>query len=335
MYGELMNTESDEEKNVKYNVALCAQDSVLLEKKQRWLNGDIASENVHHINQSNSTINETDHEKVINKETSTVQGPTSYDEEKESQKAWTMEMPMMDSDISTTEADEKERIEESRKKFFYARAIHSSHMIQHHLQQIFECQRVVNEYRSLVDEERDIESSLYKTDLVINQHIMQMIDTDISRYEKTFGAILTKLWKIQNGKANTQISEENSEKELIDLCDESHVTLSDLRLYKREKEQKDCDDTISESVSSKAQKNWPRKSFQTNEDEEVESAMMCWENLEDSAQENQTRKMIGQDEDTNNDKEKQNNEEADEEHVESTVLTGNQLKIQSKNSSWE
>ena len=32
-YGELMNTDSDEEQIVKYNVALCAQDSVSLEKK--------------------------------------------------------------------------------------------------------------------------------------------------------------------------------------------------------------------------------------------------------------------------------------------------------------
>ena len=37
--------------------------------------------------------------------------------------------------------------------------------------------------------------------------------------------------------------------------------------------------------------------------------------------------MIGQDEDTNNDKEKQNNEEPDKEYVESTVHTGNRLKI--------
>ena len=80
---------------------------------------------------------------------------------------------------------------------------------------------------------------------------------------------------------------------------------------------------MSESVSSKAQKNWHRKDFQTNENEGVESAMMCWENLEDSPQEKHIRKMIGQDEDTNNDKEEQNNEEADEEHVKSTVLTGN------------
>ena len=84
---------------------------------------------------------------------------------------------------------------------------------------------------------------------------------------------------------------------------------------------------MSESVSSKVQKNWPRKSFQTNEDEGVESAMMCWENLEDSEQEKQTRKTIGRDEDTNNDKEKQNNEEDDKEHIKSTVRTGNQLKI--------
>ena len=34
-YGEIMNTDSDEDKNVKYNMALCTEDSVSLEKKQR------------------------------------------------------------------------------------------------------------------------------------------------------------------------------------------------------------------------------------------------------------------------------------------------------------
>ena len=43
-YGELMNTDRNEEKIVKYNVALCAEDSMSLEKKQRWLNRDIPSE---------------------------------------------------------------------------------------------------------------------------------------------------------------------------------------------------------------------------------------------------------------------------------------------------
>ena len=32
-YGELMNTDSDEVKIINYNVALCAQDSVSMEKK--------------------------------------------------------------------------------------------------------------------------------------------------------------------------------------------------------------------------------------------------------------------------------------------------------------
>ena len=84
---------------------------------------------------------------------------------------------------------------------------------------------------------------------------------------------------------------------------------------------------MSESVSWEAQKNWPRKGFQTNEYEGVESAMMCCEKMEDSAQEKQIRKTIGQDKDTNDDKDKQNNEEANEEHVKSTVHTGNRLKI--------
>ena len=154
-YGEFMNTYRDDENNVKYEMAPCAQHSVSLEKKRRWLNRDIPSETVHNINQRNIAINENDNEKVINKNTNTAQIPTSYDKENKSLKAWTMEMLMIDGDISTTEADEKERIEESNKKFLYARAIHSNHMIQHHMQQIVICERVVYEYRSLTDEERD------------------------------------------------------------------------------------------------------------------------------------------------------------------------------------
>ena len=44
MYGELMSTESDKEEIIKYNVALCAQDNVSLEKKRRRLNRDIPSD---------------------------------------------------------------------------------------------------------------------------------------------------------------------------------------------------------------------------------------------------------------------------------------------------
>ena len=73
-YGDLLKTDSDEEPVVKYNVALCAQDSVSLEKKQRRLNRDIPSENETQLS-------------LLNNENDTVQDPTRYDEENESEKA--------------------------------------------------------------------------------------------------------------------------------------------------------------------------------------------------------------------------------------------------------
>ena len=69
-YGDLLKTESDEEPIVKYNLALCAQDSVSLEKKRRRLNRDIPSEaksQLSLINKENDTVphhtNDNDNEK--------------------------------------------------------------------------------------------------------------------------------------------------------------------------------------------------------------------------------------------------------------------------------
>ena len=59
-----MNTDSDEKPVIKYHVALCAHDSVSLEKKQRWLNRDIPSDDKNQLS-------------LINKENDTVQSPTS------------------------------------------------------------------------------------------------------------------------------------------------------------------------------------------------------------------------------------------------------------------
>ena len=66
--------------------------------------------------------------------------------------------------------------------------------------------------------------------------------------------------------------------------------------------QQDYDDMKSISVTSEAQKNWPRQCSQINENKNYESAMMCWESLEDSEQEERTRKTIGRDEEMNDDK---------------------------------
>ena len=72
-------------------------------------------------------------------------------------------------------------------------------MIQQHMQQILEHQRMVDEYRSIGNEEKEmipLELNVYKPDPVINQHIIQMIDMDIFCYERTFGSILMELRKI-------------------------------------------------------------------------------------------------------------------------------------------
>ena len=134
------------------------------------------------------------------------------------------------------------------------------------------------------------------------------------------------LWKIRNGETIVQTSEELSEDE-IHHCDESHATFNDQRLYKGEKTQPDNKVMKSVSVTSKVQKNWPRKRFQIDKNKNYESAMTCWESLEDSEQESRKRKTIGRDEEMNNDKEKQDGEMDNKEHIQSTVYTGNRLKI--------
>ena len=70
----------------------------------------------------------------------------------ESRKAWTMEMLTSDGNISTSMMNEPKQMSEEYKKFLYARASHSNHLIQYHMQQIIERQKVVDEYRSMTVE---------------------------------------------------------------------------------------------------------------------------------------------------------------------------------------
>ena len=253
-YGDLMNTDSDDEQVLKYNVALLANDSVSLEKKRRRLNRDIPSET-------------TDHLSRFNEESDTKQGLTSQHEEVESQKAWTMGMPSIDGDISTTNSSEQLIIEDKNKKFLYARAMHASHMIQHHMHEISEHQRVIDEYRSMMDEGREmipLDSDLYKNDPVINQHIMQMIDTDIFWYGETFKEVLTELWMIAHSETTMHTGE----------------TL--------------------------------------DQNEHFESAMMCWESLDESEPTSKKRKTLPHGEATNN----QANEIDDDPHNQRTANKG-------------
>ena len=81
------------------------------------------------LSPSQNKINRTDNDKVINNEIYTVQGPTSYDEEIETRKVWTMGLPTIDGDISMMETEELKQIEDNNKKFLSARVEHADHMI--------------------------------------------------------------------------------------------------------------------------------------------------------------------------------------------------------------
>ena len=109
-------------------------------------------ENVHDMSQSDILLNENPTGNTFNNEATVVQGPTGDDDEIEIQKAWTMEMPMNDDDISTTMMNGSEQASGDYMKFLYARAIHSNHVIQYHMQQIMERQKVVDKYRSMMME---------------------------------------------------------------------------------------------------------------------------------------------------------------------------------------
>ena len=209
MYRDLLKSDSDEESIVKYNVALCVKDSVSLEKKRRRLNRNTPSETESQLS-------------LINREIDTIPHPTSNDDEDGSWKAGTMGMPTNDGDISTINTVELTQIEDRNKQFLYARAVHASHMIWYHMNEISERQRVVDEYRFMADEGRDLiplASDKHRRYLVIIQHTMLMIDTDIHWHEQTFREILTELWKIRNGETPTNTSEETNKTAM--MCWES------------------------------------------------------------------------------------------------------------------
>ena len=174
---------------------------------------------------------------------------------------------MIDGDISMMDTDELTQIEDHHMKFLYARVVHANHMIQHHMHEISECQRVVDEYQFMANGGREmilLESDKYKSDPGINQHIMQMIDTDIYWYEQTFREILTELRKIRNGETPMKTSEEFNE-----------------------------------------------------------TAMMCWESLDDSEQASKKRKMQAQDDEMND----KADDVDDKTHTKHTTNMGKHLNI--------
>ena len=297
-YSNLTKTQSKEEEEVKYNVAESTNDNVLLERKRRRLNEIIPNENAYNVSQSDTLLNENHTENSFKNATMVVQGPTDDDDdEKESWKAWTMEMLTNDGDISMSLMNEPEQMSEENKKFLYARAVHSNHSIQYHMQQTIEQQKVVDKYRSMMMEGMSLtplESNLHKNDLVVISQIMQMIEVDNFWHLKTFEAVLTNLqrrWdeRIHKQKdvsmqctENSEINDEMDGIEVINLCSESQTKNSELHKGKESTKQESLDKMKTNTIARMESKNRPGKSKPGAESEEHETAMMCWENLKDS-----------------------------------------------------
>ena len=110
-----------------------------------------------------------------------------------------MEMPTNDSNISKTMMSGSEQVNRYYKKFLYARATHSNHTIEYHMQQIMERQKVVDKYRSMMVEGMDLIpflwSQIHTNDPVVISHTIQMIEVDNFWHLKTLEAVLSNLWR--------------------------------------------------------------------------------------------------------------------------------------------
>ena len=202
-----------------------------------------------------------------------------------------------------------------------------------------ECQQVVDGYRSMMEEERDLtplESNLYKSDPAVISHIIHMIEVDNSWHQKTSEVVFADLQRNQDietynqenrtlhCKENTKTHEESDENEIIDLSSESQTMTSNHWKDKPSKKQESHDMDESKAITRIDNKNRSEKDFQVQETEGDEVAMVCWENLEGFLAEEPNEETGSQDGRVDDKMEKPKYEE---EHVDHTLHTGNLLKI--------
>ena len=121
-----------------------------------------------------------------------------------------------------------------------------------------------------------------------------MIEVDNFWHLKTFEAVLTKLWSrwdeviheekdvFMHCTENCKINDELDGKEVIGLCRENQSTTSEFHNGEESTEPKSQDKLKSKTIMRLESNNRSEKDKQMAESEENETAMMCWDNLEDS-----------------------------------------------------
>ena len=346
-YDDLMKTQSEEEEEVKCNVAQRANDSAILEREKRRLSEEDPSKKSDDCNQSDASINKLSKVNSINESMMEVQGPTDDKNKNESRKAWTMEMLMNSGDISANTTNEEVSMSDDEKMFLYARAVHSNDSIQYHMHQIMERQRVVDEYRNMTMEGMDLiplESNLHKFHLVIISQIINMIESDNFWHRKTFESVMSDLrnmWtegiqELENSRMYCTNNDENNNEmdgvEVIDLCSVSQSKNDTLSEGKESAKQESWDKSKHDGTDEMEAKLKTVESDSTTKNDKVESTMMCWEPTSNFSEEKPheepekvTKKPI----------EKMEKQKHGEEHVGTTLDTSSRLNISIKEFSWE
>ena len=267
IYGNLMQTQSDEENDVKCTVAQRANDSVILERKKGRFNHNDPEENSGNYNQCEMMISDAGTEKSINEMIPETKGPTDDGNRNESRKAWTMEMLMNGGDISTNTTNEEESMSDDEKMFLYARAVHSNHLIQYHMHQIIERQKVIDEYRNMMMAGMDLislESNLHRYHPVIISQIINMIEADNFCHHQTFESVkrdLRNMWsegiqELENARSHcTNNDENNNEMEEIEVIDLCSVSRCEITRFLREKKAK-CKKARTDRNTTKRTESW-------------------------------------------------------------------------------
>ena len=345
--GNLMQAQSDEENDVKCTVAQRANDSVILERKKRRFNHSNPKENSDNYNQCETMISDAGTEKSINEMIPETKGPTDDSNKNESRKAWTMEMLMNGGDISTNTTNEQESMSDDEKMFLYARAVHSNHSIQYHMHQIIERQKVIDEYRNMMMEGVDLislESNLHRYHPVIISQIINMIEADNFCHHQTFESVkrdLRNMWsegiqELENARSHCTNNDENNneieEIEVIDLCSVSRCENNSIPEGKESEVQESQDSSKHDEKDRKLDEFTTVRDDPTTKKDNAESAMMCWEPIENLEEE---EPRDGQEEKANMLVETTEKQKHEEEHVGPTLATGNRLKISTEEFSWE
>ena len=138
-----------------------------------------------------------------------------------------------------------------------------------------------------------LESNQHKYDPVIILQIIQMIETDVFWHQKTFESVLTnlqKMWtegthKLENASMycteNGEIDDEMDRVEVIDLFSISQ-TKNNARGKGKESAKQESHDKMKIDANDRMEdENRTNKSKSMTQNEEIETAMMCWEAAND------------------------------------------------------